>query len=198
MNTATYPTLLNALSPRLEGNALASRNVLLALAGSLALTLSAKLQIPFWPVPMTLQTFVVLVIGMAFGWRLGALTVALYLAEGALGLPVFAGTPERGIGLAYMAGPTGGYLVGFVAGAALCGFLAERGWDRSVWRTAAAMAAGHVLILALGWAWLSVLIGPAKAYALGVVPFYAATVAKTLLAMAALPLAWKLAGQRAG
>ncbi len=198
MNTATYPTLLNALSPRLEGNALASRNVLLALAGSLALTLSAKLQIPFWPVPMTLQTFVVLVIGMAFGWRLGALTVALYLAEGALGLPVFAGTPERGIGLAYMAGPTGGYLVGFVAGAALCGFLAERGWDRSVWRTAAAMAAGHVLILALGWAWLSVLIGPAKAYALGVVPFYAATVAKTLLAMAALPLAWKLAGRRAG
>lgn len=198
MNTATYPTLLNALSPRLEGNALASRNVLLALAGSLALTLSAKLQIPFWPVPMTLQTFVVLVIGMAFGWRLGALTVALYLAEGALGLPVFAGTPERGIGLAYMAGPTGGYLVGFVAGAALCGFLAERGWDRSVWRTAAAMAAGDVLILALGWAWLSVLIGPAKAYALGVVPFYAATVAKTLLAMAALPLAWKLAGRRAG
>jgi biotin transport system substrate-specific component len=170
----------------------AARNVVLAVAGTLLLWLSAKVHIPFWPVPLTMQTFVVLVLGMAFGWKLGAATMLLYLAEGAAGLPVFSGTPERGIGLAYMAGPTGGYLAGFVAGAALCGWLAERGWDRSWWRTAIAMSAGHLVILALGWAWLATLVGPAQAYILGVAPFYVATVAKTALAVAALPLAWKL------
>jgi len=190
------PTLLDVLSPRLSRPATAGRDVALAIAGTLLLTLSAKLQIPFWPVPMTMQTFVVLVLGTAFGWRLGAATVALYLLEGTLGLPVFAGTPERGLGLAYMMGPTGGYLAGFLAAAMLCGRLAERGWDRSVWRTALAMTIGHVLILFLGWAWLAVLIGPQKAYLTGVAPFYAATVAKTLLAVVALPLAWKLSASR--
>ncbi len=170
----------------------AARNVVLAVAGTLLLALSAKIHIPFWPVPLTMQTFVVLVLGAAYGWKLGASTMLLYLAEGAAGLPVFSGTPERGIGLAYMVGPTGGYLVGFVAGAALCGWLAERGWDRRWWGTAVAMSLGHLVILALGWAWLAALIGPAKAYALGVTPFYAATVAKTALAVLALPLAWKL------
>jgi biotin transport system substrate-specific component len=170
----------------------AARNAILALAGTLLLWISVKVHIPFWPVPLTMQTFVVLVLGMAYGWKLGAATMLLYLAEGAIGLPVFSGTPERGIGLAYMAGPTGGYLAGFVAGAALCGWLAERGWDRSWWRTAIAMSAGHLVILALGWAWLATLVGPAQAYILGVAPFYVATVAKTALAVAALPLAWKL------
>jgi biotin transport system substrate-specific component len=184
----THPTLAQALWPS-ESRAL--RALTLAFAGSVLMTLSAKLQIPFWPVPMTLQTFVVLVLGAAYGWKLGSATMLLYLAEGAIGLPVFSGTPERGIGLAYMAGPTGGYLVGFVAGAALCGWLAERGWDRSWWRTAIAMSLGHVVILALGWAWLSVIIGAEKAFAAGVVPFYAATVAKTAMAVLALPLAWK-------
>ena len=103
------------------------RNVTLAVLGSLALWLSAKIQVPFYPVSMTMQTFVVLAVGMAFGWRLGATTVLLYLVEGAAGLPVFAGTPEKGIGLAYMAGPTGGYLVGFVLAAAAVGALAQRG-----------------------------------------------------------------------
>jgi biotin transport system substrate-specific component len=152
--------------------------------------LSAKLQIPFWPVPMTMQTFVVLVLGSAYGWKLGVATVALYLLEGALGFPVFSGTPERGLGLAYMAGPTAGYLAGFVAGAALCGWLGERGWDRTFWRTALAMSLGHLVILAFGWAWLATLVGPAKAYAIGVEPFYAATLAKTALAVLVLPLAW--------
>jgi biotin transport system substrate-specific component len=196
MQAYAQPTLLQVLSPSLSRPAAAGRDVALAIAGSLLLTLSAKLQIPFWPVPMTMQTFVVLVLGTAFGWRLGAATVALYLLQGALGLPVFAGTPERGIGLAYMAGPTGGYLAGFLAAAVLCGRLAERGWDRNVWRTALAMTIGHVLILFLGWAWLAVLIGPQKAYLTGVAPFYAATVAKTLLAVVALPLAWKLSASR--
>jgi biotin transport system substrate-specific component len=192
MSHFASPTLLETLSPRLDGLSLASRNVALAFAGTLLLALSAKIQIPFWPVPMTMQTFVVLVLGMAFGWRLGAATLALYLVEGALGLPVFAGTPERGLGLAYMAGPTGGYLAGFLAGAALCGWLAERGWDRSPGPVALAMTAGHVLILFLGWAWLSAAVGPAQAFAAGVAPFFAATVAKTVLAVLAWPFAWKL------
>jgi biotin transport system substrate-specific component len=162
----------------------------IALVGSLLLTLSAKLQVPFWPVPMTMQTYVVLCLGAALGWRLGTATVLLYLAEGAVGLPVFAGTPEKGLGLAYMMGPTGGYLVGFIAGAALTGSLAERGWDRSIPRMLVAMTIGHVVILALGWAWLAQLIGPEKAWIAGVVPFYAATVFKTILAALTLPAAW--------
>ena len=122
-------TLAAALLPR-RATALAGA-ALLALAGSLLLTLSAKVQVPFYPVPITMQSLVVLCLGATLGARLGAATVVLYLLEGALGLPVFAGTPERGIGLAYMAGPTGGYLIGFVAAAYLVGLLAERGWDRS-------------------------------------------------------------------
>ena len=99
--------------------------------GVCLLTLSAKLQVPFYPVPMTMQTLVVLMIGMAYGRVLGTATVAAYLLAGAAGLPVFAGTPERGIGLAYMMGPTGGYLVGFLVSAWLMGALAERGWSSS-------------------------------------------------------------------
>jgi biotin transport system substrate-specific component len=186
----TTLTLTQALWPARTGTRV-PRAVALAMGGTLLLWLSAKIQIPFWPVPMTMQTFVILVLGMAYGWKLGAATMLLYLAEGAIGLPVFAGTPERGIGIAYMAGPTGGYLAGFVLGAALCGFLAERGWDRSWWRTAIAMSAGHAVIFVLGFAWLAYLIGAEKAYAAGVAPFYAATVAKTALAVLALPLAWK-------
>lgn len=190
-----YPTLLEALWPK-AGGAAYGRNAALAVIGTLALTISAKLQIPFWPVPLTMQTLVVLLVGTAFGWKLGTATLLLYLAEGAVGLPVFAGTPARGIGLAYMTGPTGGYLIGFVAGAALCGWLAERGWDRSVWRTAVAMTLGHLLILALGWMWLAKLVGPQKAYAAGVAPFYLATVVKTALAVALLPLVWRLVPTR--
>src|SRR5947209_549651 len=106
------PTLIAALWP--AGASAGLRFAVLAGLGSLALTLSAKLQVPFYPVPMTMQSLVVLLIGLGFGWRLGTATVLLYLAEGLAGLPVFAGTPEKGIGLAYMMGPTGGYLAGFV------------------------------------------------------------------------------------
>jgi len=165
----------------------------IVLLGTLLLTASAKIQVPFWPVPMTMQTFVVLFLGAALGARLGALTVLLYLAEGALGLPVFAGTPEKGLGLAYMAGPTGGYLIGFVAGAYLVGWLAERGWDRSVPRLFVAMMLGHVVILGLGLAWLTQLIGFEKAWMVGVVPFYAATLFKTALGAYMVPALWHLA-----
>ncbi|MDH5749223.1 MAG: biotin transporter BioY, partial [Rhodospirillales bacterium] len=118
--TTTQPTLIAALWPARKRLGV-YRQGALAVAGSLLLILSAKISIPFWPVPMTMQTFAVLVIGMAYGPRLGLATVLLYLAEGAFGMPVFAGTPEKGIGLAYMMGPTGGYLVGFAVSAFLVG-----------------------------------------------------------------------------
>lgn len=202
MTTTTHlPTLASVIWPVAAGSdastsSARARAVVLALAGSLLMTLSAKVQIPFWPVPMTMQTFVVLVLGVAYGWKLGAATMLLYLAEGALGLPVFSGTPERGIGLAYMTGPTGGYLAGFVLGAAVCGWLAERGWDRSIGKVTLAMLLGHAIILGAGVLWLAMLMGWDKAVQFGLVPFLAATVFKTVLAVVALPAAWKFAGKR--
>ncbi|MFM8988277.1 MAG: biotin transporter BioY [Alphaproteobacteria bacterium] len=156
------------------------RAVLLALAGSVLLTLSAKLKVPFHPVPMTMQTMVVLVLGVAYGSRLGAATVALYLLQGAIGLPVFADTPERGIGLAYMAGPTGGYLAGFLAAAWLAGAIGQGG----LLRLAAAMLAGHAVIFAFGLAWLATAIGLEKAWLVGAAPFLLATLLKSALGVA--------------
>ncbi|MXX90640.1 MAG: biotin transporter BioY [Boseongicola sp. SB0677_bin_26] len=171
--------------------------LLLAVMGSLALWLSAKIQVPFYPVPITMQTFVVLVVGMAFGWRLGTATVLLYLAEGALGLPVFAGTPERGTGLAYMAGPTGGYLLGFAFAAAAVGWLAQRGWDRRVATTLAAMVLGTAIIYVPGLIWLGMEIGWDKPVLdLGLWPFLAGDAFKAALAALALPSIWRLSRQR--
>ena len=157
------------------------RGAALAIVGALALVASAKIQVPFYPVPMTLQTLVVLTLGALFGARLAAATVGLYLAEGLIGLPVFAGAAA---GPAYMAGPTGGYLVGFLLAAALVGWLAERGWTRGWGLALAAMTIGHVVVFAVGYGWLALLIGATAAWAAGVVPFAAATVVKTLLAAA--------------
>lgn len=188
------PTLVQALWP--SENAVL-RNVLLAIGGSIALWISAKIQVPFYPVPMTMQTFAVLVIGMAFGWRLGAATLLLYLAEGAAGLPVFAGTPERGIGLAYMMGPTGGYLVGFLAAATIAGWLGERGWDRNVVTTLLAMALGTAVIFGFGVLWLGAVIGWDKpVLELGVTPFLLGAVFKIALAAAVLPLVWRGVSRR--
>ena len=168
------------------------RSIILAVIGSALLWLSAKIQVPFWPVPMTMQTFVVLTLGMAYGWRLGAATVMLYLVEGAAGLPVFAGTPEKGIGLAYMLGGTGGYLVGFVLAAAVCGYLAERGWDRRVVTTALAMLIGNALIYIPGLVWLGSLFGWDKPIVeWGLTPFILGDLVKLALAAAILPLVWK-------
>lgn len=166
------------------------------LFGVCLLTLSAKLQVPFWPVPMTMQTLVVLMLGMAYGRRLGAGTVLAYLLVGAAGLPVFAGTPERGIGLAYMMGPTGGFLMGFVAAAWITGALAERGWDRSIAWCAAAMLAGTVVIFALGLAALIPITGLARAIETGLVPFLASSGLKIALGATALPLIWRFLGPR--
>jgi biotin transport system substrate-specific component len=188
-------TLASALWPA-EANAALVRNAVLAVVGSLLLWLSAKINVPFYPVPLSMQTFAVLVIGAAYGPRLGAATVLLYLAEGAAGLPVFAGTPEKGIGLAYMMGPTGGYLIGFVAAAAVIGWLCQRGWDNSFGWLLLAMLIGHVVIFVFGIAYLASLIGFETAWASGVAPFYHVTLLKTLLAAAFIKGAWALAMPR--
>ena len=169
------------------------KNVILAIAGSLVLWLSAKIQIPFYPVPMTMQTFVVLVIGMVYGWKLGAATILLYLAEGAAGLPVFAGTPEKGIGIAYMMSGTGGYLVGYVFAAALCGWLAEKGWDKSTVTTALAMLLGNIVLYVPGLLWLGILFGWDKPILeWGLIPFIPGDLLKLALAAVTLPLIWRI------
>lgn len=185
-------TLAAALCPALGTIGTLPRAVLLVALGSLLLTISAKVQVPLWPVPMTLQTLVVLLIGASYGWRLGAATVAAYLVEGLCGLPVFAGAAA---GPVYLAGPTGGFLVGFLPAAALVGWLAERGWDREPWRVLAVMALGHVAIFAVGLAWLSLGVGPMRAWALGAAPFVLATALKTALAAALMQAGWRLAGR---
>ncbi|MGO4871671.1 MAG: biotin transporter BioY [Roseiarcus sp.] len=179
-------TLAATLWPASAASRLA-RAAMLAIGGTLVLAASAKAQVPFYPVPMTLETLAVLVIGAAYGARLAAATLALYLAEGLVGLPVFAGALA---GPGYMAGPTGGYLVGFLVAAALIGWLAERGWDRAWPSLVGAMAIGHIAIFALGFAWLALPLGAERAWAVGVAPFYAATLVKTLLAAALVGAAW--------
>jgi biotin transport system substrate-specific component len=190
--SATVPTIASLLWPARAGAATAIRALLLALAGSALLALSAKVQVPIPPVPMTLQTLVVLIIGATYGCRLGAATVLLYIAEGMLGLPVFANTPPQVASPAYLLGPTGGYLAGYVAAALVMGLLAERGWDRSLGRVVVMMTIGHLVIFAFGLAWLAHLFGPAKAWAVGAAPFVAGTIVKTALAAALMKAAWTI------
>ena len=182
-------TIADRLWPRTSGRS-AIRSIALAFAGALALTISAKAQVPFYPVPMTLQTLVVLLIGATYGAPLAAASIALYLAEGLAGLPVFAGALA---GPASVAGPTGGFLVGFLAAAALVGAGVSRGWARHALGLISLMGLGHFVIFALGWGWLALQVGPAKAFALGVAPFYAATLVKTGLAAALTGAAGRLA-----
>jgi len=183
MSTAmASATLADRLWPATAGGSRTLRLVALAVFGSALLWASAKVQIPFWPVPMTLQSGVVLLLGVAYGWRLAAATVLLYLAEGAIGLPVFAGTPARGIGLAYMVGPTGGYLVGFLAAAVIAGATAER--TRDTLALAIGLIAAMVAIHVSGTAWLATFIGLDKALTNGLFPFVPGDVVKTALVLA--------------
>jgi biotin transport system substrate-specific component len=181
------PPLAAALWPnRSDGFTGALRAIVLIVAGTVLLTLSAKIRLPLPYVPMTLQTLVVLLIGAACGWRLGVTTVIAYLGEGAAGLPVFAGPVG---GLAPLVGPTAGYLFGFVAAAFITGWLSERGWDRSVPRLFVAMGMGHIVILAAGFAWLAfgTKLGVEKAWLVGVMPFIAASVIKNTLGAVLIP-----------
>jgi len=181
-----FPLAAVVWPDRADGFSAVLRSMLLIALGTALLTLSAKVNLPLPYVPMTLQTLVVLVIGAAYGWRLGSVTVMAYLAEGALGLPVFAGPVG---GLAPLLGPTAGYLIGFVAAAFTTGWLSERGWDRTVPLLFVAMGLGHIIILGCGLAWLAlgIKLGFAKAWLVGIAPFLAASVIKNALGAVLVP-----------
>ncbi len=167
---------------------------LLVLVGVVLMTLSAKAQVPFWPVPMTLQTLAVMAFAVGFGPRLATSIFAAYLAAGAAGLPVFAGTPERGIGITYMVGPTGGYLLGFLLASWLVGVLAA---GRGIFGQLGAMIAGLVLTYGLGMAWLATFVPVGKVFALGVAPFFLGDLVKIgLVAVGSSALAGLLARLR--
>ncbi len=166
--------------------------IALAVLGTVLLTLSAKTKVVLGPVDMSLQTLVVLLIGAAFGWRMAAATLLLYLAEGAAGLPVFQGTPEKGLGMVYMLSTTGGYLAGYVAMAAIVGWAADRGWGRNVLKMFGAMLVAEIVMTAMGFSWLAGLIGAEKAWQFGVVPFIVPDLIKVALAAALVPAAWSL------
>ncbi len=163
----------------------------LVLLGVVALAVSSKVQVPFWPVPMTLQTAVVLLIGASYGGRLATSTLMTYLAAGAVGLPVFA----SGAGLAYMAGPTGGYLLGFLLAAFILGFISDKGFGRSPLQLLGLMVLGEILIFAPGVAWLAGFIGMEKSVVAGLVPFLPAEALKAALAAALATAGWSAASR---
>ncbi|MFG5379664.1 biotin transporter BioY [Yoonia sp. R2-816] len=156
--------------------------VVLAVLGSLLIAISAKTKVPMWPVDMSLQTLTIFTIAAVFGLKLGLATILLYLAEGALGFPVFQGTPERGIGLAYMVGPTGGYLVGFVVMTAITGWAADKGWWKNPLKIGGAMLVGEVILLTLGALWLMYLFGISQGIEYGIGPFIVPDMLKLALA----------------
>ena len=155
--TLTTPnTLLGVFQPKGDAAKLAS-NLATVVLGTLLITLAAKINVPVWPVPVTLQSFAIAGLAAAFGLRIGVATVALYLLEGALGLPVFA----TGGGLLYLAGPTGGFLIGFLVMAALIGFAADRGASGRPLTMFAAMLGANAVMFAFGFTWLLTLSGQA-------------------------------------
>jgi biotin transport system substrate-specific component len=184
-------TLYQAVADR-RTSRLSTMDIVAVIAASLLLTASARIQVPFYPVPMTMQTLVVIGLGLALGPVRGTAAVALYLTQGALGLPVFAGTPEKGIGLAYMMGPTGGYLLGYLPAALLAGWLAERGWDRNVVTAMLAALLAGAVIYVPGLLWLGSVVGWDKpVLAFGLYPFIPGDIMKAVLAAIAFPAAWK-------
>ena len=162
----------------------------IALLGSILLAISSKIKIPFYPVPMTMQTFVILFIGVAFGWKLGIATIFLYLLEGILGLPVFSGTPEKGIGIVYFTGPTMGYLVGFIIAVYFAG---KFNYDDNLFKNFFKLAFATSFIYLFGILWLGNLIGWDKPiFKLGAQPFLLAELFKILIATLAIKQVKKL------
>jgi biotin transport system substrate-specific component len=158
--------------------------VFLALIGSIILAISSKIKIPFYPVPMTMQTLIVLIIGIGFGWKLGLATISLYLFEGIIGLPVFSGSPEKGVGLIYFTGPTMGYLLGFLVAVYISGkFIYDNNLVKNFFKLLLATS----FIYILGMAWLGSLIGWEKPiFQLGAQPFLLAELLKILIATFAI------------
>ncbi|MGH7709956.1 MAG: biotin transporter BioY [Gemmatimonadaceae bacterium] len=165
------------------------RDLILVLGGAMVIALSAHLEIPLTPVPITAQTFAVLLLAALYGSRRGAATSATYLFLGLVGLPVFAGGTA---GIVRLLGPTGGYLIGYVPAAFLVGWLSERGWDRKPWSAALSMVAGNAIIYLTGVLWLSRFVGASSVWQAGVLPFLPGDAFKIVLATLLLPLGWRL------
>ena len=166
------------------------RNVLIALMSTVLLAISSKIKIPFYPVPMTMQTLVVLFLGIALGWKLGVVTVTLYLFEGIIGLPVFSGTPEKGIGIVYFTGPTMGYLIGFIFTVYFAGSF---NFSKNLFIKFLQLSFSVSFIYILGILWLGNLIGWEKPlFQLGVQPFLLAELFKVLIILISLPKIKKL------
>ncbi|HWJ73025.1 MAG TPA: biotin transporter BioY [Kaistia sp.] len=194
LRSSSPATLALAAWP--AGQARALRFAALAILGSALLALAAKIQVPFWPVPMTMTTFAVFLIGATYGARLATATLLLYLAEGFAGIPVFAGPLA---GPAYLLGPTAGFLFGYVAAAFIIGLAADRGWSRSTPKMALAFFAGDAVLFAMGFAWLAffaslpnsaVGIGASAAFAKGVLPFVLGDLIKIAIAALMVPAGW--------
>jgi biotin transporter BioY len=171
-----------------------TRSVSLVFVFSLLTALAAQIVIPIGPVPITAQTFAVLLTGGLLGSRLGAMAMIVYLIEGASGLPFFYGGHG---GISHILGPTGGYLVAFPAAAFVTGAFAENGWDKRFFAAVVAMAVGSAIIILAGWAWLSQFMGPAAAFHAGVRPFLIGDIVKIFLAAAVLPSGWLLLKRKA-
>ena len=163
-------------------------NVLLILFGTLLLTISAKVQVPFWPVPMTMQTFVVFLIGSTYGVRLSFLTLVAYLIEGALGLPVFA----AGGGIVYLTGPTAGYLFGMTIAAAVISYFANMGYSTSYIKSFISIMIGSIIIFVCGVLYLGSIIGYTKAIQAGLLPFIPSEIFKIALAVLLIPTLHKI------
>lgn len=200
--TLTTPnTLLGAFQPKSDAAKLAT-NLATVVLGTLVITIAAKINVPVWPVPVTLQSLAIAALAAAFGARIGVATVALYLAQGAMGLPVFA----TGGGLPYLVGPTGGFLLGFLVMAGIIGFAADRGASAKPMTMFGAMLVGEAVLLALGFAWLLTLSGQAQwidqtnvvasAWAKAVQPFLIWDVLKMALAALTVTGVWGLLGRK--
>jgi biotin transport system substrate-specific component len=198
MTTATDNRVLSEVFGPSEGTALRLKQVALIVLGVAALAIAAKIRVPMWPVPITMQTFAVLTIGAAYGARLGGVTLLAYLELGALGMNVFTGTGEGASGLAYMAGPTGGYLLGFLVAAVVMGKLAARGWDKSVATMVGALLIGNAIIYAFGLPWMAHLFAAEKGVAWvmqwGMTNFLPGDALKLVLAAMLIPAVWKFVG----
>ena len=159
---------------------------LILILGSILLTVSAKIQVPFWPVPMTMQTFVVFLIGMSCGRKLAFLILLAYLLEGAFGLPVFA----KGGGLIYLTGPTAGYLYGMLIAALCLGYFAEKGFGESILKCFFAISIATLIIFGFGIGYLGFIIGYEKAIVVGLTPFIPSELFKIVLAVLIIPKIW--------